>query len=193
MAKINQEEYEVLKERQPKTKRVMASSRLGNIHYHMKGRCNNKEHQDYKDYGGRGIKLCEEWGDLAIFAEWALSNGYEDNLTIDRIDNDGDYEPNNCRWITMGEQSLNRRPPKTNKSGYPGVFFDKRINKYSVSAKKNFKQYYLGSFDNLKDAIDIKRGWEKEERGKCLYEMPTEQEIKNVEERNGRFTAGAER
>jgi hypothetical protein len=65
---------------------------------------------EYKNYGGAGIAVCSEWeSDFNIFYRWAINNGYSDNLTIDRIDPFGNYEPNNCRWITNGEQQRNRK------------------------------------------------------------------------------------
>jgi hypothetical protein len=85
-------------------------SRLYRIWSNMKTRCTN-DHHDYRfsRYGGRGITMCELWkNDFGAFREWALANGYSDNLTIDRIDNDAGYEPGNCRWATMSEQSFNR-------------------------------------------------------------------------------------
>lgn len=75
----------------------------------MKTRCFNRNNAKYKDYGGRGIKVCEEWLDFKNFHEWAMSHGFEPGLSIDRIDNDGDYEPANCRWITMAAQAANKR------------------------------------------------------------------------------------
>lgn len=85
------------------------NERLVNIFKGMKQRCYYAQHERYKSYGGRGIKICDEWlNDRKKFYDWALSNGYKDNLSIDRIDVDGDYEPNNCRWVTMKVQQNNR-------------------------------------------------------------------------------------
>lgn len=77
----------------------------------MKQRCLNRNCKDFKYYGLRGIRVCDEWiKDYLTFRAWALSNGYEEGLTIDRIDPDGNYEPSNCRWITIQAQQKNRRP-----------------------------------------------------------------------------------
>ena len=79
----------------------------------MRNRCNNPHREKYKDYGSRGICVCEEWNNSAQnFCEWALSNGYKEGLQIDRIDNDGNYCPENCRWVTPKENSRNRRNTK---------------------------------------------------------------------------------
>lgn len=69
----------------------------------MKRRCYNPNCDPYKYYGGKGVKVCDEWLEYEGFKSWALANGYSDNLTIDRIDSNGDYEPENCQWVTMSE------------------------------------------------------------------------------------------
>jgi len=87
----------------------MTGHRVYNIWRKMRSRCYNKNEKYYHRYGGRGIKICDEWLDSSIFIEWALSHGYKDNLTIDRINNDKGYSPDNCEFITQSENSL-RRP-----------------------------------------------------------------------------------
>lgn len=83
--------------------------RLYRIYYGMMSRCFNTKYEAYQHYGARGITVCPEWKNhFYDFEKWALSHGYDDTLTIDRIDNDGNYEPNNCRWVDMKVQSNNR-------------------------------------------------------------------------------------
>lgn len=84
-------------------------TRLFTVWQKIKDRCYNENHKSYKDYGGRGISMCDSWKDsFEAFRDWAIENGYSDDLTIDRIDVDGNYEPSNCRWVTQKEQQNNR-------------------------------------------------------------------------------------
>lgn len=92
-----------------------SKSRLYSIYKSMLTRCNNKNHKYYKHYGGRGIRICEEWSGkdgFFYFHRWALDNGYDPELTIDRINVNGDYQPDNCKWATMKEQRNNTRNSK---------------------------------------------------------------------------------
>ena len=96
------------------SKHFKTQTRLFNVWNNIKRRCYTKTNPSYKYYGGIGIKMCDEWHyDFQYFYDWAYANGYDDSLefgkcTLDRIDNNGNYEPSNCRWVTMEEQSLNK-------------------------------------------------------------------------------------
>ena len=92
----------------------MRGSRLYRIWVCMHNRCYRKCYHAYNHYGGRGITICDEWHDFQAFQYWAIENGYNDDLSIDRIDNDKGYYPDNCRWVTMEEQNRNKRA----KNGY---------------------------------------------------------------------------
>ena len=88
-------------------------TKLYHVWQGMKSRCNNPNYHQYHLYGGRGISVCGEWMDYINFKEWAINNGYKPGLTIDRIDTDGNYCPENCRWVTQKEQQNNKRTNRT--------------------------------------------------------------------------------
>lgn len=75
----------------------------------MKQRCFNPNNHKYKDYGARGITVCDEWMDYHIFKKWSFENGFEEHLSLDRIDTNGNYEPSNCRWVDYKKQANNKR------------------------------------------------------------------------------------
>lgn len=102
--------------------RANSKSVLYPVWQNMKSRCLNPNTESYSNYGARGITICDEWSDsFEVFEKWAILNGYNKNLTIDRINNDGNYDPFNCRWVSRTIQARNTRVLKsTNMSGYRG-------------------------------------------------------------------------
>jgi hypothetical protein len=116
----------------------------------MKSRCSNPKHQWYPYYGGRGISVCDEWMEFVPFMNWALANGYADNLTIERTDNDGNYTPTNCKWATQHEQSMNKGHLRS-KTGYVGVRKHKNGG-FVAEVIRHRKYYYVGHFATVEQA-----------------------------------------
>jgi hypothetical protein len=122
----------------PQIKHNMTGTRIYGIWTHMRARCYNPKSQKYEDYGGRGIDICKGWDDFEIFYKWAIENGYKRNLTIDRIDNNKGYYPNNSRWATRKTQANNTR--SNVKIVINGV--EKTLKQWSEYANINYSTLY---------------------------------------------------
>ena len=129
--------------------------RLNSIWHLMKRRCNDSKINNYDRYGGRGITVCDEWYDFNNFYKWAINNGYSDDLTIDRINTDGNYTPNNCRWVDFKTQANNRSNNRKIKYNGKEQTLSQWADEYNIH------------IDTLKDRID--RGWSID---KALQEIP---------------------
>lgn len=121
-----------------KTTHGLHSKPIYQVYRNMLTRCYNKNNHRYKWYGARGISVCDQWKkDCISFFKWAFENGYKRGLELDRIDNDGNYEPSNCRFVTHKENMNNSREIiSTNTSGYRGVSFHKQSKKWRAMHKK---------------------------------------------------------
>ena len=125
--------------------------RLYSTWNNMMRRCNNIRRKDYKNYGGRGISVCERWHNIENFIE-DMYPSFEEGLTLDRINVEGNYEPDNCRWIDRNTQAQNTRKLKsTNTSGYRGISWHKRVGKWIVRIQISNKNKHLGCFTNPED------------------------------------------
>ena len=147
-------------------KHGMTKTRLYTAWQHMKDRCLNEKAINYKDYGGRGIGICTEWMKFENFAEWSLTHGYSDTLSIDRIDNDKGYYPENCRWATWIQQRANQRPRKS-KSGYVGV----RVcgpDYYVAYVCHGRKYHYIGRYKTAVEASEARRKFIEDESNGAL-------------------------
>ena len=128
----------------------MSGTRIYETWQDMKRRCYNKQNARYDRYGGRGIKVCEEWlNDFQSFYDWAINNGYSDDLTIDRIDNDGNYEPSNCRWSTVKEQCNNRSSNINITIGNATKSLMSWCEIFNVDYKKVHARYHRNGYESI--------------------------------------------
>lgn len=154
-------------------KHGLYGQRIYRIYKGMKERCNKSYSYNYKHYGARGIKVCDEWmNDFINFYNWSMENGYTEDLTLDRIDVDGNYEPNNCRWITNVEQQNNRR------NNIKVLFDGRQVPLLEVAEELNM------SFPALKARI-CRYGWSVEKALSTPIKSHTNK-LKNKEKENER-------
>jgi hypothetical protein len=123
----------------------------------MKDRCYREKNRNYKYYGGRGIKICDEWKDnFEAFYNWAMSNGYREDLTIDRIDAEGDYEPSNCRWADYEGQNINKGLQQNNNSGYAGVQRYRDNKRWVAVIGYKGHKIHLAICNTKKEALEVR-------------------------------------
>ena len=135
----------------------LANSQFYNTWKNMDKRCNNPKNKDYKNYGARGITVCEEWLDVTNFVAWCEETypnikGY----SLDRIDNDKGYSPENCRWADKVTQNTNQRKSSANTSGFVGVYWDISKNKWTAKVGSNNKLIHLGYFNSVQEAVEAR-------------------------------------
>lgn len=135
--------------------------RIQHVFDSMKSRCYCKDNKSYHNYGGRGIKICDEWlNDSQKFYNWAITSGYEYGLEIDRIDNDGNYEPNNCRWVDKTVQANNKRNNLIIEYNGKTANLKQWCNELNLPYRKTHKRIY-----NLKWSIEKAFTYDNEKRG----------------------------
>lgn len=136
---------------------------LYNTWRNIKSRCLYKKNRYYKNYGGRGIKICDEWKNkFMVFYNWSINNGWEESLSIDRIDNNSGYYPYNCRFTTRIIQGRNQRTRGNSISKYKGITFNKESKKWRARIHVDKKAIFLGRFITKEQAYLERQKYIKE-------------------------------
>lgn len=140
------------------TKHGQSDHPLNSVWSAMVGRCHREKHKMFGYYGARGISVCDEWRvDFTKFLDWSLANGWKTGLEIDRVDNDGNYEPSNCRFVDRSTNVNNRRRTAKTKTGYTGVVFS-RVGNFATYISSNRpdvgQSRHLGTYHTLKEAVE---------------------------------------
>lgn len=138
--------------------RGKGTSRTYNAWSHMLQRCNNTSNARYKDYGGRGIQVTKEWFTFANFLR-DMGESPGTNYVLDRTNNNGDYTPENCRWVTYSESAQNKRQYKNNTSGVTGVSFVSTRNYWMAYVNENGKRKWIGRFKTREEAIEARSNY----------------------------------
>ena len=138
-------------------KHGLSLSRFYSIWYAIKRRCYNSEYKAFADYGGRGIKVCEEWMDVVKFIEWCEATcPNEKGISLDRINNDLGYSPENCRWTDVSTQNINQRMRRTNTSGYVGINWVESKLKWVSRINVEKKRIWLGEYKTIEEAVQAR-------------------------------------
>lgn len=177
--------------RRGSTKHGDSYSKLMSIYKNMKTRCTNPNATKYEKYGGKGVSICNDWLiSYDTFKSWALNNGYCDGLSLDRKDTNGNYEPSNCRWITLNEQMLNKNVYTNNELNVRGVSF--KNNKYYAQIQHNGNKLAIGYFDTIEKASAAYENKRKElfiiqdnTKNWIITDTRFLNEVKAIKDRNG--------
>ena len=140
--------------REAQTTHGLRQNKFYQTWHNMTYRCSNPKSKDYKDYGARGITVCKEWQDVTNFVAWCESTHPNiEGYTLDRIDNDKGYSPENCRWVDKSTQGINQRMQKNNTSGFVGIYWNESKLKWVSRINVEKKGIWLGGYKTIEEAV----------------------------------------
>jgi hypothetical protein len=129
------------------------NKRLYKIYHNMKSRCLNDKLPAFKRYGGRGIVIEDDFKTFTLFEKWAIENGYNNSLTIDRINNDGNYSIGNCRWVNASVQNYNKSKRVDSTSGFFGVSWNTGDKRWRAQVVRNGEKIFIGNYKSIEEAV----------------------------------------